>query len=134
MGYWQDLQARYKIQDRKNHPWASLFVQTLRNVDPVSYAELDGDGDLDAFASVKVHSAIVEIRALRSQGWDYEAAKEHVFEDLLPKPQDETVAEDWEQEGGQEDAIAGFSKWIGTYDAGSQSQVDTERQDATEPI
>ena len=113
MGYWQDLQARYKIQDRKNHPWASLFVQTLRNVDPVSYAELDGDGDLGAFASVKVHSAIVEIRALRSQGWDYEAAKEHVFEDLLPKPQDQTVAEDWEQEGGQEDAIDHLTRqWL----------------------
>lgn len=113
---------RFKIRDRSQHPWADLLKKSLAQVEPVSLAELEAAGELDAFLSVKVDECIQSIRAMQKQGMDYEEAKESAFESMLPREPE--VEEDWEREGAEQDAIDLFGQWIGTQNAGSDSEMD----------
>lgn len=122
MGYWSTTMERFNIRDRSQHPWADLLKKTLAQVEPVSLAELEAAGELDAFLSVKVDECIQSIRAMQKQGMDYEEAKESAFESMLPREPE--VEEDWEREGAEQDAIDLFGQWIGTQNAGSDSEMD----------
>lgn len=122
MGYWSTTMERFKIKDRSQHPWADLLKKSLAQVEPVSLAELEAAGELDAFLSVKVDECIQSIRAMQKQGMDYDEAKESAFESMLPREPE--VEEDWEREGAEQDAIDLFGQWIGTQNAGSDSEMD----------
>lgn len=122
MGYWSTTMERFNIRDRSQHPWADLLKKSLAQVEPVSLAELEAAGELDAFLSVKVDECIQSIRAMQKQGMDYEEAKESAFESMLPREPE--VEEDWEREGAEQDAIDLFGQWIGTQNAGSDSEMD----------
>lgn len=122
MGYWTKTQERYKIRDRSTHPWADTLKQSLAQVEPVTLAELEAAGELDAFLSVKVDDCIKSIRSMRAQGMDYETAKEAAFDSMLPKEPEE--AEDWEREGAEQDAIDAFSDWIGTNGGSTEEVAD----------
>lgn len=122
MGYWSTTMERFNIRDRSQHPWADLLKKTLAQVEPVSLAELEAAGELDAFLSVKVDECIQSIRAMQKQGMDYDEAKESAFESMLPREPE--VEEDWEREGAEQDAIDLFGQWIGTQNAGSDSEMD----------
>lgn len=123
MGYWTNTLERYKIRDYSNHPWANTLKQSLAKVEPETLAELEASGELTAFLSVKVDACMKEIRSMVQSGMDHEAAKEIAFESMLPS-EPETI-EPWEQEGGEQDAIDGFSKWI--ENAGSSANMDDQR-------
>ena len=114
---------RFKIRDRSMHPWADLLKRSLAQVEPETLAELEANGELDAFLSVKVNECIVSIRAMQKQGMDYEDAKECAFDSMLPKQPEES--EQWEQEGAEADAVSVFSDWIGKHNAGSDKDLET---------
>lgn len=126
MGYWTSTQDRFKIRDYSNHPWADTLKKSLAAVEPQTLAELEANGELNAFLSVKVDECMKNIRTNQQVGMDYEAAKESAFDSMLPKePED---VEDWEREGAEQDAIDGFSDWIGKQSyGGSQPDLDDQR-------
>lgn len=119
MGYWSKTMERFNIKDRSTHPWAELLKKTLAQVEPTTLAELEANGELDAFLSCKVDECEKSIRAMQAQGMEYDEAKESAFESMLPREPE--VVEDWEKEGAEQDAIDAFSDWIGTN---ARSQTD----------
>lgn len=110
MSYWTKLKAKHNIPDRPNHPWAELARKSLEQRNAELFKELDDSGQLGAFIDVEVDDCIKRIRALEQEGTDPEAAKEIAFSELFPTEPAEI--EDWEEEGGQQDAIDAFSEWI----------------------
>jgi hypothetical protein len=114
MGYWTNQQQSDGIQDRSNHPWATLLRKTLDQVQPDFVETLLANGDMEAYLSISVNNCMKEIRRIQKDGSDYQTAKELAFADFLPidESDDDEPWEDWEEEGGQQDAIDAFSAWI----------------------
>lgn len=111
MGYWTKLQSRLQVKDRHTHPWAVLLLTATQRATPELVETLKENGDLDAYLSMHVDDIEKRIRQLRADGTDYETAKEIAFEEFFPSEPDEI--EDWEEEGGQQDAIDALSDWVG---------------------
>jgi hypothetical protein len=122
MGYWTNTMERFGIKDRTQHPWAELLKQTLAQVEPATLAELEADGELGAFLSVKVDECMKSIRDMQQGGMEYETAKELAFESMLPR-EPETV-EDWELEGAQQEEADAFSDWIESNGQGKSAMED----------
>ncbi len=120
MGYWTSTQQRYGIRERANHPWAVLLRKTLAQVAPATLGEFEADGELDAYLSVKVDECEKSIRTMVAQGMERDVAREIAMQAMLPQPEEE-VAEDWEKEGADADAIDALEEWIN-----ARSQQDVE--------
>lgn len=124
MGYWTQLAKRNSVADRSNHPWAELLRKTLHTAKPELLATLEGNGDAEAYVNVQVDDVMRAIRAMMDGGMEYEVAKEVAFEDFLPADEEAGDIDDWEEEGGQQDAIDAFSDWVDINAEGRQEVDD----------
>lgn len=112
MGIWTNKQKAREIPSRHNHPWAQLLLKTMQQVEPELVEELTEEGELEAYLTVHVDNCMKEIRASQQAGMEYAVAKELAFENMLPVEPEEI--EDWEQEGGEEDAAEALGQWAST--------------------
>jgi len=110
MGYWKKLAA--KLQPRTDHPLSVMLRKTMEQVEPQYVESLKADGEYEAYVTVKVDECFQDIRSLVQRGMSHSEAKELAVQDMLPVEVDEDDDDDWEEEGGQADAISGFSQWL----------------------
>lgn len=110
MGYWTKTKATYGIKDYAKHPWAELVRKTLGTAEPELLESLTADGELDAYIDCKLDDAVKLVREQINAGTDYATAKEVALADMFPV--DPPDIEEYEQEGGQQDAIDAFTEWV----------------------
>jgi hypothetical protein len=132
-GMYSKEMEREKIPNRANHPWAKLVRDTLKEENPGLYAELESDGDLDAYASIKVSQCMEDIRWYQNPGGnDYATAKELAMADMLTTAETES-AEDYEVEGGAEDMMEAIGQWASTRMQDRDEPPDEPYDDEDDP-
>jgi hypothetical protein len=108
MSYWTD-QAKKLDRGLLDTNWAGILRQTLKD----SSLELKGD-DLEAYILCRVNDATKDFDRALEDGMDEQTAREIAMETLIPVFDDsDEESEDWELEGGVEDAIGGLEDWLG---------------------
>ena len=110
MSYWTET-AKSLDRSLLDTRWASILRDSLKD-SPLQLS----DEDLEAYILCRVHEATTTYQEAIDEGIDEQAANEIAMETLIPifesREDGDEETEDWEMDGGIEDAIGGLETWL----------------------
>jgi hypothetical protein len=81
MQYWNE--RAQAVDGNLDHEWRPLFADYLKTARPALREELEADGELAAYITVKIASAQDDLDEMIESGMEAEVAKEIALNDLL---------------------------------------------------
>ena len=109
MSYWKSQAAELDPALRQ-HPWAEMLLNAIKEVKPQMFEHLTETGEIDAYAITRVNDALLESKAYQAKGMNPMEADSLALTDLLP--QEITEDEAWEVEAALEETAAVLADFL----------------------